>query len=266
MTAVAPAAHRTPAARPAIPWAARRVRKEWAQLCAATPNPAPFDRAMVEDLPEPARRYLIHAIAAGTPLWQSVQVSMRGTIKIGAWRPFTATQVVAHPGGYIWAATARLLGVPVIGYDLLADGTGQMRWRLLGLLRVVTADGPDVTRSAAGRLASEIALVPTAFQSATWTAAGPDTAVATWGAGMEEQRVELHLGPDGQLLQVLIQRWGNPDEQPFARYPFGVTVERERTDFGVTTPAAFSAGWWPGTGRQDDGEFLRAQITSVTLR
>ena len=83
---------------------------------------------------------------------------------------------------------------------------------------------------------------------------------------MEEQRVELHLGPDGQLLQVLIQRWGNPDEQPFARYPFGVTVERERTDFGVTTPAAFSAGWWPGTGRQDDGEFLRAQITSVTLR
>ncbi len=266
MTAVASAPNRTPTAAPAIPWAARRVRKDWTQLCAATPNPAPFDPAMVDNLPEPARRYLTHAISPGTPLWQSVQVSMRGTIKIGAWRPFTATQVVAQPGGYIWAAKARLFGIPVIGYDRLAGGTGQMRWRLLDLVRVVTAGGPDVTRSAAGRLASEIVLVPTAFRGAAWTAGGPDTAVATWGAGVEEQQVELHLGPAGQLFDVLIQRWGNPDGKPFARYPFGVTVEQERTDFGVTTPAAFRAGWWRGTARQDNGEFLRAQLTGATFR
>ena len=266
MTAVTPAHHRPRTAVPKIPWAARRVRQDWTQLCAATANPVPFDAATLADLPEPVRRYLTHVIDPGTPLWQSVQVSMRGTIKIGAWRPFTATQVVAQPGGYIWAANARLFGIPVIGYDRLSGGTAEMRWRLLDLVRVVAADGPDVTRSAAGRLASEIALLPTAFQGAAWTAAGPDTAVATWGAGVEEQRVELHLGPAGQLLRVLIQRWGNPDGKPFARYPFGVTVEEERTDFGVTLPAVFSAGWWRGTDRQADGEFFRAHITGVTFQ
>ena len=94
-----------------------------------------------------------------------------------------------HPGrragrGYIWAADARLFGVPVIGYDRLSGGTGEMRWRLLDLVPVVSTDGPDMARSAAGRLASEIALIPTAFGGATWTAGdSPDTAVATWGPG-----------------------------------------------------------------------------------
>jgi hypothetical protein len=192
---------------------------------------------------------------------------MVGHIKIGSWRPFTATQVVAPGRGYIWAANARLFGMPVIGYDRLSGGTGEMRWRLLDLIPVVSTDGPDMVRSAAGRLASEIALIPTAFAGATWTGGGtPDTAVATWGAGAQQERVELRLAPSGQLRDVLMQRWGNPDGSPFARYPFGVSVDSERTDSGVTLPSAVRAGWWRGTERQDAGEFFRAQITRVTLR
>jgi hypothetical protein len=141
-----------------------------------------------------------------------------------------------------------------------------MRWRLLDAIPVVSTHGPDVTRSAAGRLASEIVLIPTAFQGAVWTAGGPHTAIATWGAGREQERVELTLGPAGQLRSVLIQRWGNPDGRPFGRYPFGVSVVSERTDSGITVPAEIQAGWWRGTDRQDAGEFFRARITDVTFR
>ena len=66
--------------------------------------------------------------------------------------------------------------------------------------------------------------------------------MASWGAGEDQQRVELHLDPAGQLLDLLIQRWGNPDGKPFGRYPFGVTVEEERTDAGVTIPARVPGG------------------------
>jgi hypothetical protein len=221
---------------------------------------------MVADLPEPARRYLTHAIAAGTPLWQSVQVAMVGRIRIGGWRRFSADQVVAPAQGYIWAAVARMVGVPVVGYDRLSAGSAEMRWRLLDLLPLVDVGGPDVARSAAGRLASEIVLVPTAFASATWTAGGADTAVATWGVGPDEQRVELHLAADGRLLDLVIQRWGNPEGLPYARYPFGVTVDAERSQDGVTAPAAVRAGWWRGTDEQDAGEFFRAEITRVEYR
>lgn len=218
-----------------VPRAARPVRQEWDRLSIQGPPAEPFDVAMLMDLPEPARRWLTRAIAPGTPLWRSVDLTMHGEIRIGSWRRFTAAQVATPPAGYIWAARASIFGLPVIGYDRLSSGTAQMRWRLLGLIPVVTAQGPDITRSAAGRLASEFVMAPTTSRSASWRRGDrPDTAVATWRIGAEEVDVHLHVGLDGQLLDVLLQRWSNPGGEPFGYHPFGVTVEAERTFAGVT--------------------------------
>ncbi|HEX8489085.1 MAG TPA: DUF6544 family protein [Propionibacteriaceae bacterium] len=221
---------------------------------------------MVAHLPEPAQRWLTHAIAPGTPLATSVELRMSGQIRLGAWRPFTARQVLAPPDGFVWAATARVAGLPVSGFDRLSSGAAEMRWRLLGLIPVLTAAGPDVTTSAAGRLAAEGTLLPTVFPAATWTAAGTDQVTATWQIGGHRESVELHLGERGELRQVLIQRWGNPNDSPYGRYPFGVSVEAEGTFAGITIPSRLTAGWWWGTERQPEGEFFRAQITGAVFR
>jgi len=250
-----------------VPRAARSVRREWDLLCSSTDHPTAFEPSMVAGLPEPARRWLTHAIAPGTPLWQTVQLSMRGQIRLGAWRPFTARQVLAPPRGFIWAATARFLGIPVVGFDRYSSGSGQMRWRLGGVIPVMTATGADVTRSAAGRLAGEMALVPTTFPAATWTpGSDDDRVVVTWRIGEEDESAELHVDSDGALLGVLMQRWGNPNGAPFGRYPFGVAIEAEQTFAGVTIGSALRAGWWWGTERQPEGEFFRAEITEATFR
>jgi hypothetical protein len=120
-------------------------------LAQAAPPAGRFTADLVADLPEPARRWLTHAIAAGTPRWSSVGLSRRGQIRLDSWRPFTARQVFAPPHGFVWAATARIGGLPVTGFDRYSSGVGQMRWRLLGLFPVMSSAGPDVTRSAAGR-------------------------------------------------------------------------------------------------------------------
>jgi hypothetical protein len=250
-----------------VPRAAWSVRREWDRLGRPTGDPEPFDAAMVADLPEPARRWLTHAIAPGTPLWQSVELDMRGQIRLGAWRAFTARQVLAPPQGFIWAANARLFGLPVVGFDRLSSGSGQMRWRLGGLVPVMSADGPDVTRSAAGRLAGEMALLPTTFPAATWTSGSDGDRVAvTWRIAEQDESAELHIGPDGALLGVIMQRWGNPSGGPYGRYPFGVAIEAERTFSGVTLGSQLRAGWWWGTDRESEGEFFRAQITSAMFR
>jgi hypothetical protein len=108
----------------------------------------------------------------------------------------------------------------------------------------MTAAGPDITRSAYGRLAGEIALVPTTFQHATWADGDyPGTVTATWRFGEDTETAELRVGDDGQLLEVMVNRWGNPGGEPFRRCPFGVSVDSE-TDFGgVTIPSRFTAGW-----------------------
>jgi len=225
-----------------------------------------FDPAMTTGLPEPARRWLCHAIAPGTPLWGSVELTMHGRIKLGRWRPFTARQVLRPPGGYTWAATARLAGLPVTGYDRLSSGAGEMRWRLLRLFPVLTAAGPDITRSARGRMAGEIALIPTAFGTAAWTRSEhADTAVATWQFGDDTESAELQVAPSGRLAEIRVNRWGNPGGAPFGRYPFGVRVEAERRFGGITIPSVFQAGWWWGTERQHEGEFFRAEITGAVF-
>jgi hypothetical protein len=39
------------------------------------------------------------------------------------------------------------------GFDRYLDGTGEMRWHLLGAIPVVTTTGDDIDRAAAGRIA-----------------------------------------------------------------------------------------------------------------
>ena len=68
-------------------------------------------------------------------------------------KPFDAEQVISRTRGMIWAARTQLFGIPVSGFDRLVDGAGQMRWKVLGAIPVMTASGVDVSRSAAGRLA-----------------------------------------------------------------------------------------------------------------
>ena len=249
-----------------MPAAARRVRRDWELLARSGEPPEPFDPSMVGDLPEPARRWLTHAITPGTPLWPSVVLTMRGEIRLGAWRPFTARQVLAPPRGFVWAATARFLGLPVTGFDRYGSGSGQMDWRLGGLVPVMTATGPDVTRSAAGRLAGETALVPTTFRAARWSAGSDDDrAVVSWRIDDHEESAELQVGADGRLIGVVVQRWGNPDGAPFGRHPFGVAVEAEETFAGVTIGSVLRAGWWWGTDRQPEGEFFRARVTDASF-
>lgn len=123
-------------------------------------EPAVFTDVELDGLPDPVCRYLRAAIAPGTPLAAAARFRMHGQIKLGRWLPFQAEELLAPHQGFHWAA--RAAGV-VSGFDRYAGGQGQMRWRLLGLVPVMRADGPDLSRSAAGRVAGEAMWVPTAL-------------------------------------------------------------------------------------------------------
>jgi len=49
-----------------------------------------FDPASLNDLDEPVRRYLSHALAPGAPLAPGVRLRMTGRIRVGAWLRFSA--------------------------------------------------------------------------------------------------------------------------------------------------------------------------------
>ncbi|MGU3583989.1 DUF6920 family protein [Rhodococcus sp. C26F] len=245
---------------PAVPRAAHHVGAHWRALSEVRGSSERFVPAMTESLPPAARRWINHAVAEGTPMAAAARLEMSGQIRLGSWRPFTAVQLLAPTTGFVWAATAWIGPVPVSGYDRFTDGSGEMRWRLAGLVPLMSAEGPDVSDSAGGRLAGESIFVPTSFPLARWR--GDEfVASATWTVEGREETVRLDVADDGALRGVRMLRWGNPDNHEFGRYPFIVAVEAERRFGGITIASRIRASWDTGTGA--DREFFRAEITTA---
>jgi deazaflavin-dependent oxidoreductase (nitroreductase family) len=239
------------------------ARDDWAALIRPTPAAAPFDPAATAALPDPVRRWLSHAIARGAPLRAAVELQMRGEIRLGSWRPFTASQRLSPAGGFIWAATARLFGLPIVGFDRFTRDSGQMRWRVLDVVPLIAADGPDITRSASGRHAGELLLASPAAAldpQITWTAVDADHATARLRVGGHEHAVTITVAPSGALTELVMTRWGNPGKAPFGPYPFGATLQGEVTCEGFTIPRTIAAGWHYATERWDEGQFIRYSI------
>lgn len=236
---------------------------------AAPSDERAFEAGRMAGLPVAARRYLAHAIAPGTRLASAVRLRMHGEIKLRAWLPFEAEQVIRRDRGMIWQAAVRMRGLPVRGSDRLLDGRGAMRWKLLGLIPVMTASGPDVTRSAAGRLAAELIWLPSALSGddMSWTA--PDWSHARASLAVQGNLVELALavGGSGRLESLRMQRWGNPEGAGFHFADFGGVVEDEAAFGGYTVPTRLRIGWYFGTGRfESAGEFFRVTVDEARYR
>src|SRR5262245_4685254 len=241
------------------------LQELWAS---ATPRGGSFDSSCVANVPEPARRYLEHAIAPGTRLASAVRLRMRGEIKIGRWLPFRAEQVIHAERGFIWTASVPLLGIPLIrGFDRLLDGAGEMRWKLLGLVPVMTASGPDITRAATGRFEIESFWLPSLLvrEDVRWTSTDARHAVATFGR--EPEPVEFEIDDHGRPHTVWMRRWSNPEGGSFGLVDFGGVLESEATFGGYMIPSRVRAGWYFGTPRfESEGEFFRATIDDATFR
>ncbi len=244
------------------------LRAEWAGLAAPTPSPPPFDPAAADGLPVPARRWLTHAIAPGTPLRRRVELAQHGRIRIGSWRDFTARQVIAGLEGYVWACATRVLGLPVYGYDRLGHGSAAMVHRAFGRLPLVDESGPDLARSAAGRLVSEMIWTPAvALDPAVgWKPVNDDTAMALLPYAGETYEVSLTVAADGTLRKVTMPRWARTDRGPYRLHPFGAEIHAETTFGGFTVPTEVTAGYDPDSPRWPGCAFITITVDEAVHR
>lgn len=229
----------------------------------------PFDPERLSGLPEPARRYLTHAIAPGTRAASAVKLRMKGEIKLDAWCPFEAEEVIRWDRGFVWQARVRMHGLPITGSDRYVDGAGEMRWKLLGLLPVVTAAGPDVSRSALARVQDEAVWLPSVLVSpdVIWESGDDSHFGVTLRHPQHPAHVDLVIDETGRLVHLAMRRWGNPEGGPFHEGIFGGHVVAERTFEGFTVPSEVRLGWHVGTDRfASEGEFFRATVEDATYR
>lgn len=194
---------------------------------------------------------------------------MRGTLRLKAGRPpvpMVAEQVLAPPRGFVWKARVGTGLRRIEGYDRY-DGRGELRWWLLGRFSIVHQSGPNVDRSAAGRLGGEAALVPAALlRHASWESIDAANVRARIGVHGEKVSLTLRVAEDGRLEQVVIARWnGDPRNGDVGYRPFVVTFSGESFFEGYTVPARLTAGWAePGSDVADP--FITAELDDVHFR
>jgi hypothetical protein len=178
---------------------------------ARPPAPAGFSEVELDGLPEVVRRHLRAAIEPGRPLATSALLGMRGQLRLGRWLPFQAEQVLAPHHGFYWAA--RVAGL-ISGFDRYLDGQGELRWKLLGVLPITRAEGPDVARSAVGRAAGEAIWLPTALLprfGVEWEAADDRHVMARFALDGVAVDLQYELAEDDRIRSVVFDRWAHPD-------------------------------------------------------
>jgi hypothetical protein len=237
----------------------RYVDSIWETLEQSEGSGERFTEDAVSELPDPARRYFLHAIRPGTPLANRVHFAYSGSIKPGKgmpWMSLSAEQIAVKNRGFVWKARAGMGPLVVTGADHYLDGQGRMRISLLGLIPVINATGPDLAKAALGRLIVESALLPTALLPA------PNVRVEGVDGSSFRAIVELHgettpltltVDGEGRLKEMVFPRWGNlTDDGSYQHIPYGITAEGERTFGGYTVPSRLAVGWWHGTDRYED--------------
>lgn len=243
----------------------------WAELYGTAGTTAnSFDLALVQELPEPARRYLTQAIKPGTKLRRVSIIEMIGDFGLGTrldpkFAPMQASQILAGPDGFVW----KMKSGPVSGSDGLGSHGSWTRFRLFGLIPVARI-GFDENhfRSAFARAVAEAAFWAPASvlpgPGITWEEAGPDTVRLTVVRDRLRQSVNLTVGPDGRPLFMEMQRWTNANPaKVWQIQPFGATFGAIGEFDGYKLPVEVEAGNFFGTDQWFP--FFRARVTGIKL-
>jgi hypothetical protein len=143
--------------------------------------------------------------------------------------------VIAGLEGYVWACTTRVAGVAVHGYDRFAHERADMVHRALGRFAVVDESGPDLARSAAGRLVTELVWTPAAAldPGICWKPVDDDTATAVLPCADGTHEVTITVDPIGVLRRVTTLRWARVDRGPYRLHPFGAEIHQDGVGRGL---------------------------------
>ena len=212
-------------------------------------TPALFSLSMIEDLPEPARRYFSFAIAPGTPLYTVANIFMNGQFSLGSkdapnYMRIKAQQTLALPHGFVWKMSASRGPMRISGSD---SGSWTRFWTM-GVIPVARMGGnADHARSAFGRyIAEAVFWTPAALlpgPGIDWEPVDATTARVIVTHGGLKQAVELTIDAAGSPRIVKFHRWSNANpEKVYRLQPFGGYLSEFRTFAGFTLPTHVEAG------------------------
>lgn len=226
----------------------RRAAAEGAALQQRRPTGA--ERASLEALPPPVRRYLEVSGAARRAPVLAVHLHHGGTFRPGLdrpWLPIRGEQwFCAEPPGFVWRGRVRAGPLWIDARDRSVDGEGEMLVKLASAVTLQRARGPGLDQGALLRLLGELAWMPTAFLDARhvrWEAVDAASARATLAVGGRAVSATFTFGPDGLVAGVSADRARDVGGGRSVLTPFRGVIRDWREVDGLVVPFRMEASW-----------------------
>lgn len=222
-------------------------------------------------LPPIVQAWLDHSNCIGKPLPQAFQLRQQGAMRTspdGKWMPFEARQTTrTSQPGFIW--TVQVAAAPLIqlvGRDKYLDGKGYMLIKLLSLVPIADAHGPETDQGALLRYLGEIIWCPGGALSEQihWETVDSLSAKATMRYGGVEASGIFTFSVEGDPLRFEAMRYYNRKG--------GATLEKWRVDVDpksfrefedVRVPTRSTVSWALETG---DFDWLKLEIQTLTFQ
>jgi hypothetical protein len=228
-------------------------------LTAADPTPPVLTESDLDGLPTPLAAYIRRSGAVGQPRVTSLSADFHGRIRSGpdaAWMPFTGRQVNT------WGLRAQRMflmdatrsGLPVTVFHAYADTTATMRAKVLSLVTVVDASGPQMDRGETVTVFNDlVVLAPGAIVDAPvrWTTVDARHVRGAFTSGVQTVTAELTFDDAGDLVDfVSDDRFrASADGKSFTQQRWSTPLSGHHDLHGRRVPASGEGRW-----RAPDGE------------
>jgi len=229
-------------------------------------QPRLIAQAQVPGLPEPVQRYLRYAQVMGKEPIRTVRLKQEGVMRTQPgqkWLPFVAQQYFATtPPAFLWHATMRLFPfVWISATDRFSEGHGNLRIKLLSVIPMGNARGPEMDQSELQRYLAETIWFPTAWLSDTieWQATNAYSVKAIMHASGVTAPVVLHVNEQGLPTHVTADRYKEEHGHYLLAPWSGQCYEYQEVD-GIRIPTRIEITWHLASGAFT---WFRCKITEI---
>ena len=217
-------------------------------------------------LPNTVQRYLRTVGVIGKEAIRTVRLKQRGRLRMKEgekWLPLTAEQYfTTSPPGFVWHARVRLFSLLNISVtDMFVNGHGRLKAKLLSLVMMADATGPQVDQGELLRYLAEMIWFPTAWlsQYIEWKEIDEHSAQAILRHANLTVAAVLHFNKGSQVVQITAERYREEDGK-FILRPWSGREEDYREVGGMMIPMKAEVSWHLESG---DFTCFRAQITEI---
>ena len=204
-----------------------------------------------EELPEIVKTWLNNSNALNQPFPEKLFLRQSGKMRTspdGKWMPFKSRQWInPNEPAFIWKAEVNMLpGFHLSGMDSYLSGRGNMNIRLMSVIPIADASGPETDQGSLLRWLAELVWYPQAalHRSIAWEEVDSTSAIAKMSFGNKEVEGLFSFDHSGDLKSFNAGRYFEKDGE-FTLEEWVITVnENGYKNFnGVRIPTDLKVKW-----------------------